>query len=156
LQTEELKRKDSSLTITRMLKAPLQLVWDIWTMPEHVKHWWGPEGFTNSIHKMDVREGGEWEFVMHGPDGTDYRNKHIFKQVIPCEKLVLEHVTAPLFTMTITFEAVGKETRVTIVSDFLTEVQLETVIKVFKADQGLRQNMDRLEDYLKEHILNHA
>src|SRR5258708_33017973 len=82
---------DSELLITRTLNAPVQLVWEVWTNPEHIKNWWGPNGFTNTIHNMDVQSGGTWDFIMHGPDGTDYRNKNIFKEIVKHKKIVFEH-----------------------------------------------------------------
>ncbi|HEX7847812.1 MAG TPA: SRPBCC family protein [Chitinophagaceae bacterium] len=136
------------LSISRLFHAPRELVWEVWTNPEHIKHWWGPEGFTNTITTMNVAPGGEWEFIMHGPDGTDYKNKHIYKEVVKPEKLVLEHVTGPKFTMTATFEAQGENTLVTLHSVFESAEQLQEVIMVFKADIGMQQNMDRMEQYV--------
>lgn len=136
------------LYISRVVNAPRELVWKVWTSPEHIKHWWGPSGFTNTISKMEVKPGGEWEFIMHGPDGTDYKNKHIYKEIVKPEKLVLEHVTGPKFVMTITFEEQGKKTLVNIHSLFESAEQLAEVIKVFKADEGMRQNADRMENYV--------
>ncbi len=136
------------LSISRLLNAPRELVWEVWTNPEHIKNWWGPAGFKNSISKMDVSPGGVWEFIMHGPDGTDYKNKHIYYEIVKPEKLVLDHVTAPKFRMTATFEAKGNKTLVTLHSIFESAEQLAEVIKVFKADVGMRQNMDRMEEYV--------
>src|ERR1700739_3864611 len=96
--------KARQLTISRLLNAPVELVWTMWSDPEHIKHWWGPKGFTNTIFKMDFRDGGEWDFIMHGPDGKDYPNKHHFKKIIPYKKLILQHATAPNFEMDVTFE----------------------------------------------------
>src|ERR1044071_465841 len=118
------KNKHRELSIQRVVNAPRELVWKVWTNPEHIKHWWGPSGFNNTISKMDVKPGGEWEFVMHGPDGTDYKNKHIYKEVVKPEKLVLEHVTSPKFLMTVTFEEQGKQTLVSIYSLFESAEQL--------------------------------
>ena len=137
------------LKITRLLNAPRELVWEMWTDPEHIKHWWGPSGFTNSISKMDVQPGGEWEFIMHGPDGTDYKNKHIYKELVKPERIVLEHVSTPRFLLTATFQEQGEKTMLTLQGLFESEEQLRDVIRVFKADAGMIQNVDRLEDYLK-------
>jgi uncharacterized protein YndB with AHSA1/START domain len=63
------------LILTRILGARRSLVFRAWTDPQHLARWWGPRGFTTTTHSMDVRPGGEWRFVMHGPDGTDYKNK---------------------------------------------------------------------------------
>ena len=138
-----------TLSITRLLDAPRDLVWEVWTNPEHIKHWWGPEGFTNSIDKMEVSPGGTWQFVMHGPDGTDYRNEHHFVEVVKPERIVMDHVTGPKFRATITFSEEGGKTRIQMSSLFESEEQLAQTIKVFKADVGMRQNMDRLETYLE-------
>ena len=139
---------DRELSISRVVNAPRDLVWKVWTSADHIKHWWGPSGFTNTIFKMEVTPGGEWEFIMHGPDGTDYKNKHIYKEVIKPEKLVLEHVTGPRFLMTVTFQDRGKQTLVSIHSIFESAEQLKEVIKVFKADIGMKQNVDRMENYV--------
>ena len=140
---------NGQLQISRQLDAPLERVWEVWTDPRHIAHWWGPAGFTNTIDKMEVTEGGEWEFTMHGPDGSNYRNKHIYLQVTRNEKLVLDHITAPKFEMHVSFTPLGDKTLVEIQSIFQSAEQLEQVIKVFRADEGMRQNMDRLEAYLK-------
>ena len=147
---ESKKNENREMSISRLLKAPREIVWKVWTSPEHIKHWWGPNGFTNTIFEMDVRPGGVWEFIMHGPDGTDYKNKHIYKEVVEPEKLVLEHVTGPIFLMTVTFEEQGDHTLVRIHSLFESAEQLQQVIKVFKADEGMRQNVERMENYLNE------
>ncbi len=108
----------------------------------------GTEGFTTTISRMDVKPGGEWEFVMHGPDGTDYKNKHIFKEINPFKKIVLEHVTAPKFFMEVLFEKQADKTLLSITSVFESADQMKQVIQVFKADIGLKQNMERLERYI--------
>ncbi len=89
---------------------------------------------------------------MHGPDGTDYKNKHICKEVIKPEKPVLEHVTAPKFRMTVTFDEQGSKTLVSIHSVFESAEQLKEVIKVFRADEGMKQNVDRMEAYISSQI----
>ena len=102
MATDTVLSPGKELTITRVLNAPIDLVWKVWTDPDHIKSWWGPNGFTNTIFEMDVKPGGNWEFIMHGPDGTDFKNKHIYKEIIKPRKLVLHHVTAPKFLITAT------------------------------------------------------
>ena len=77
---------DRELVLTRVFNAPVDLVWEVWSQPEHIAHWWGPNGFTCTIHKMDLRPGGEWNLVLHGPDGTDFDNQSFFREVIPMKK----------------------------------------------------------------------
>src|SRR5882757_8916496 len=103
MESKKSNTADRELMLSRKLNAPIELVWEVWTKPEHIVNWWGPDGFTNTIHTMDVSPGGEWNLVMHGPDGTDYKNKSIFKEVIKYKKLVYEHF-APNFIATVEFE----------------------------------------------------
>lgn len=140
--------KDRELLLTRVLDAPVELVWEIWASPEHIAQWWGPEGFTNTIHYMDFRTGGDWEFTMHGPDGTDYKNKNTFVEVVENQRVVYEHVFAPKHLTTVTFEARGDKTLLTWHMVFESKEQLEQVVKVFKADVGLQQNVGRMNQYL--------
>lgn len=133
-------------TITT-LKAPIQPVWEVWTNPEHLVSWWGPNGFTNTIHKMDLRENGEWKFTMHGPDGTNYPNRSIFKEIIPLNKIVFEHFN-PHFITTVLFESKGDETRIHWTLQFDTMEMHDIVVKAHKADEGQKQSIERLEKYL--------
>jgi len=61
---------DREIVTTRVVDAPRERVWRAWTERAQVAQWWGPNGFTNTIHEMDLRPGGVWQFVMHGPDGA--------------------------------------------------------------------------------------
>src|SRR5580765_4556791 len=112
MQKEKNDTRDRELVISRVLNAPVALVWEVWTQPEHISQWWGPEGFTNTIHKMEFRPGGEWDFVMHGPDGRDYKNRSIYKEIVPRKRIVFEHVSGPKFMTTVEFEDMGEQTRI--------------------------------------------
>ena len=140
---------DRELIISRLLNAPVDLVWEVWTNPEHIKNWWGPDGFTNTISTMDVKKDGEWNLVMHGPDGTDYKNKSVYKEIIKNKKIVYEHLSAPKFTATIKFDAQGEKTILTWHMLFESKEQFIQVVKTFRADEGLRQNTEKLDHYLQ-------
>jgi uncharacterized protein YndB with AHSA1/START domain len=140
--------EDRGLIMSRTLNAPIELVWEVWTKSEHIANWWGPNGFTTTITKMEVVPGGEWHLVMHGPDGTDYKNKSIFKEVIPHKKIVYEHVSAPRFVSTIDFEDQGEQTLITWQMLFATAEEFIQTVKTFKADEGMKQNIEKLNVYL--------
>jgi PhnB protein len=146
---QENNTADREISVSRLFDAPIELVWEVWTNPEHIKNWWGPNGFTNTITKMDVQEDGVWDLIMHGPDGTDYKNKSVFKQVIKHKKLVYEHVSSPKFIATIDFEKRGDKTHINWHMLFETKEQFIQVVKTFKADEGLKQNIEKLTAYLE-------
>lgn len=136
-----------SLQISRAFTAPVALVWEAWTNPEHLVHWWGPNGFTNTIQLFDFREGGEWLMTMHGPDGTNYPNRSVFKEIIPNQKIVFEHFN-PHFITTVVFGSSGDTTMMDWEMLFDTVEMHDIVVKMHKADEGQRQNVEKLEAYL--------
>jgi uncharacterized protein YndB with AHSA1/START domain len=151
MENKKSSTHDRELIISRKLNAPVELVWEVWTNQEHIVNWWGPNGFTNTITKMDMVPGGEWDLVMHGPDGADYKNKSVFKEIIPFKKIVYEHVSGPRFVTTINFEDQGEQTLITWHMLFETAEEFIQVVKTFKADEGLKQNIEKLEAYLNKH-----
>lgn len=139
---------DRELVATREVDAPRELVWAVWTEPAHVARWWGPRGFTSTIEHMDPRAGGSWRFVMHGPDGTDYRNEWSYVELVRPERIVMDHVTGPRFRAVITFEERGRRTAVTARMIFESAALRDRTVAEQGAEEGLRQNLLRLGEYL--------
>ncbi|CAN5433681.1 SRPBCC family protein [soil metagenome] len=134
---------DREIISVRVFDAPRDLVFSAWTEPEHLKRWWGPKGFTNTFLKCDMRPGGEWEFIMHGPNGVDYANKIVFVEIIRPERIILEHVSGPCFRVEATFQEAGAgKTRVTFHQIFKTVGEYDMVKHI--AIPGNEQNFDRL------------
>ena len=146
--------QDRDIMITRVLKAPRELVWEAMTNPKHVVNWWGPQGFTSTIEKMDFREGGEWKHVMRGPDGAEYPNKSIFREIVKPEKIVFAQSGAKKggpgisFVSTWTFDELApKVTRVRIHMVFPKTENRDFVVREFGAIEGGKQTLGRLEEY---------
>lgn len=140
------------LVISRLLNAPRELVFEAWTKPEHIKNWWGPDGFTTTIDEMNVKPGGIWRFIMHGPDGTGYPNRIVFEKVVKPERLVYWHGSdidndPDRFHVTVTFEEKGKQTNLILRSLFRSVAALEEVKKYGAVDGG-KQTLSRLEKFL--------
>src|SRR5665213_1909733 len=72
---------------SRLIDAPRDLVWSVWTDPKHLSRWWGPDGFRTTTSRFEFKVGGVWRFVMQGPDGRDYDNRVTFDQIVPPELL---------------------------------------------------------------------
>jgi uncharacterized protein YndB with AHSA1/START domain len=79
---------DREIVITRIFNAPRELVYKVWTDPNHIVQWWGPKGFTTRVTELDLRHGGKWRYVMVAPDGTEYPVKGVFREIVPLEKIV--------------------------------------------------------------------
>ena len=150
----DLEQDPRSIIGTRVLDAPRELVFSVWTDPKHLAQWWGPNGFTTTTHTFDFRPGGVWRFVMHGPDGRDYQNLVTFDEITSPERIVYRHsggddVEPVQFTQTVTFEDLGNgQTRLTWHGRFPSAEERARVIREYGADKGLVQTMARLADYV--------
>ncbi len=137
---------DREIVTTRVLDAPRELVFKAWTDPDRLVQWWGPKGFTNTFHEFDMRPGGIWRFVMHGPNGVDYQNKSVFVEVVNPERIVFDHVSGPRFQVVATFAEQAGKTKLTFRMRFESAAECDKV-KAF-AVEGNEQNFDRLEAQL--------
>ena len=157
---------ERDFVITRVFDAPRELVFRTWTDPRHVARWWGPKNFTNPVCELDVRVGGAYHIGMRAPDGTDCPVKGVFREIVPPEKLVmtvecadhfaefLEHLEPargeqPRFEMlqTVTFEALGARTKLTITTRFPTAAIRDAALSVGMTE-GWSESLDKLDEEL--------
>ena len=96
--------KNREILSSRIINSPVEMVYQAFENPNHLKNWWGPEGFTNTIHEFDLRVGGNWILTMHGPEKGNYENSSVFKTVLPNKLISWERKSQPLFDMEIAFE----------------------------------------------------
>lgn len=143
------KTAEREISITRILNAPKELVFEVWSDPKHISQWWGPNGFTTTVDEMDFRPGGKWLHTMHGPDGKDYPNEAIFTEIIKPDLIKFTH-TLPKFDVTVTFEAIGNKTRLTMCNVFETAEIRNIVAEKYGAVEGQVQTINRFEGLLTE------
>lgn len=148
---------DRELVMTRIFDAPRELVFKAWTEREHIDQWWGPTGFRNETLAMEVRPGGMWRYIMHGPDGVDYPNRVVYSEVVAPERLVYRHGSdidndPAAFQVTVTFAAQGNQTHLTMRMVFTTVAQRQEVIR-YGAVEGGQQTLGRLAAYLATNLL---
>ncbi|MEO9167126.1 MAG: SRPBCC domain-containing protein, partial [Aestuariivirga sp.] len=147
-----LPKDKPQIITTRLIAAPRELVWKVLTMPEHLQHFWGPDGFTNTYKQFDLRVGGQALYTMHGPDGTDYPNRMRFSEVIANTSMVAEHDAGKdgpdqyRFRYGIMLTDENGKTRVTI-SLLIADLATRDEMTKFAAEGG-RQNLDRLAAYV--------
>ena len=143
----------NEIRLTRVYDAPVQFVWDAWTVPEQAAKWWGPRGFTITTHSKDLRPGGTWRYTMHGPDGVDYPNIATYLVVEPLRKLVYDHGatddTPPLFRVTVTFTEREGKTHMVMASALPTPEAAAQIEKLIK-QKGGTTTWDRLAEYLED------
>jgi uncharacterized protein YndB with AHSA1/START domain len=140
---------ECEIVTTRTFKAPQRLVFKAWSDPEHLRMWWGPNGFTNTFHIFDFRVGGKWSFTMHGPEKGNYVNECTFVAIREPELLVWDRQSKPIFQVEVVFEKVSEnETRVVFKQKFKTQEECNK-LRPFVPEKN-EENMDRLEVELKK------
>jgi uncharacterized protein YndB with AHSA1/START domain len=129
-------------------------VFEAFTEVRHLSRWWGPEGFTATTQAFEFRVGGEWVFVMHGPDGTDYQEWICWTEIVPPERIALLYGESRgdpnAFQSVLTFEPQGAATRVEMRAVFPTRELRDEAVEKYHAIEGGRQTLSQLAAYVAE------
>src|SRR5882762_5977570 len=140
---------ERELVIKRTYDAPLDLVWKVWSDPEHAKHWWGPKGFTTPVVELDARPGGKWRSLMIAPDGTEHWQRGVYREVVPKKKVSFTFIwdKEPDHEMlvTFTFAARGNKTEIT-----FRQTGFSSNDERDGHQGGWNESFDRLVEYLKK------
>lgn len=144
----------NEIIMSRVINAPREVVFAAWTDSGHLANWYGPEGFTITTHRIDVRTGGQWRFTMHGPDGVDYKNLIVYTEIVKPERIVHQHSgdggdeEDQHFETTVTFIDLGNgKTELQLRSLFDTAGERDDVVKKYGAIEGGKQTLGRLASY---------
>lgn len=154
MKAEQNIKTEREMIFSRIVNAPRELVFDAWTIQEHVEKWWGPDGFRTTSKKFELKPEGVWLFTMHGPDGVDYPNKIVFMEISRPDKLVYRHsddegVEPIRFHVEVTFEEENGKTLITMHMIMETTEMLTKVVEEYGAFEGAIQHLGRLRDYIK-------
>src|SRR5687767_1816106 len=93
---------ECQIVSSRIVNAPIELVFQAWTDPHHLKNWWGPAGFTNTFNEFDLRPGGKWRFIMHGPEKGNYVNECVFIKIEKPVLIAWNRLSNPIFQVVAT------------------------------------------------------
>jgi len=151
----------NAVVIERTFDAPIDLVWQLWTDPDHFKNWYGPQGFSVPVAKMDLRVGGKRLVCMSSPDGS--MNMWIsgqYKEITPNTRLVYTESPADEYGNVVSPAAMGMpdgypaETEITVQ---LNDIGGKTKMTLTHAgipagspgQRGWEQALAKMTDYLK-------
>src|SRR3977135_1482260 len=145
---------DREIVISRVISAPRELVFEAFTEVRHLSRWWGPEGYSTTTRAFEFRVGGEWDFVMHGPDGADYKEWRSCAEIPPPERsawLPGESRGAPnAFESVLTFAPDGAATRIEMRTVFPTKELRDEAVEKYHAIEGGQQTLSNLAAYVTE------
>lgn len=139
--------------LTRVYRAPRDLILQMWSEPDRITKWWGPIGFTTTTTEMDFRPGGVWRFTMHGPDGTDFPNFVKYIETGP-DRIVYDHGCdgeVVHFHVVVTLDEIDSGmTKMDFQAIFPTVEALRRVVEEFGAEKGMIETTARLDALLAE------
>ncbi|MCY4071064.1 MAG: SRPBCC domain-containing protein [Chloroflexi bacterium] len=152
------KSSECEIHVTRGFDASRQRIWEMYTQAEHLKHWWGPEGWTLPVCELDFRLGGVWFYCMAGPDDMTSCGKATYLEIDPPRRLVYTDAFAdadgrvldsfPEAHITVEFSEDDGRTTVLSVVRYDTQEQRDQIVEM-GAEAGIDQTLDRLEAYLE-------
>src|ERR1044072_9009345 len=136
---------DREIVISRVIDAARELVFEAFTEVRHLSGWWGPEGFTTTTRAFEFRVGGEWDFVMHGPEGTDYEEWISWTEIVPPERIAMLHGEyrgdRDAFESVLTFRPDGAATRIEMRTVFANKELRDEAVEKYHAIEGGRQTL---------------
>jgi uncharacterized protein YndB with AHSA1/START domain len=145
---------DREIVISRIIGARRELVFEAFTEVRHLSQWWGPEGFSTTTRAFEFRVGGTWDFVMHGPDGTDYQEWIAWTEIEPPERIAMLHGEfrddPNAFESVLTFAPEGTATRIEMHTVFPTKEQHDEAVEKYHAVEGGRQTLANLAAYVTD------
>lgn len=151
--------QENELTITRTFDAPRTLVWQAWTDPKHIMHWWGPAGFNNETCASDLRIGGRFQLEMRAPDGNVYPCIGTFREIVEHERIVYDGEAAeghpcgagipPRAVVTVSFTAQEGKTRLTLHTRFASAERKQAAAEA-RFVVSWEEALGRLDDFLTQ------
>lgn len=139
----------AAVRLTRLIEAPREVVFEVWTRPEHLVEWWGPAGFSLPGCELDFRVGGAFCYRMHNPADGDHWLRGVFREIVEPERIAFtfawgdaERATGPVMLVTVTFEDRSGKTRLT-----LHQAGLESESAARAHESGWSSQLDRLAPF---------
>lgn len=159
------KVEDQELTLERVFDAPRELVFKAFSEAEHLKHWWGPRGWTLTVCNVDFRPGGIWHYCMKCIDenqgdfyGYESWGKAVYQEIVEVEKIVYvdyfsdaegnEKEEMPSCKVTITFVEHEGKTKLVSRAQYASAEELKAVLDM-GMEQGITETWDRLAEHLQ-------
>ncbi|MES2933983.1 MAG: SRPBCC domain-containing protein [Pseudomonadota bacterium] len=140
--------KNGTLQTQRFIPYAAEAIYAAFSDPARLAKWWGPKDFTNTFQTFEFKDGGAWNHLMHGPDGKEYPNKSVFRELVAGKKIVIEHICAPRFTLSVLLHPLENGTEILWIQEF-EDPEVAAAVRHI-CESGNEQNLDRLQMLLRD------
>ena len=144
--TSQTNNPNAAVSTERVLSANPRKVFAAFEQPDQLSQCRGPKDFRNTFEQFEFKPGGRWVFVMHGPNGANYANESVFREIQPDSKIVIEHVVKPWYKLTVTLTARAEQTHLGWVQEFESPEVAAQMRPI--CEPANEQNLDRLQSIL--------
>ncbi len=146
--------ENKTVTIKKVLKAPLKLVWEAWTHPEHVAQWWGPKGMNTKVIEHDFKVGGKWKYSMEMPDGKEFISDGVYTEIITHQKIISIANFKPM-TEGVEIQAIFKEDGDSTLFTF-NIIHPTEAYKIQQEKMGILNGWGSVFERLENFVTNHS
>ena len=145
---------ERQMKVERIVNAPAELVFEVWTKPEHLAEWWGPHGFSTTIDSMTFEEGGEWIYQMKHDEHGLFPNYIQYIEIEKNKKIIYDHGAHKgeefMFQSVVTFDETNGQTKVTLTLTFPTKEACDEAKKY--GESGGRETLEKMDNYIKSRL----
>jgi uncharacterized protein YndB with AHSA1/START domain len=143
-----------TITMEREFAAPPDVVFGAYGNPDALKEWYGPDGFSITVIAMDFRVGGLLRFTMHGPDGADYPNRIVYREIVPSARLAYRHGSdfdddPNAFEVLVTFVPTGTDRTLLTMRSTFPSIEARNAVMKFGAVELGKQSVEKLAAYVE-------
>lgn len=143
---------EKTVQIKRTLNAPIDLVWEAWTQPEHIIQWWNPKGSDTVIEQHEFKEGGQWKYTMKMPNGKPFIAEGMYTKIIHHQEISSKADFKPMtegVVIQALFNEVGDQT------EFIFNIiHPSSAYRIQQEKMGIQNGwgsvFNRLEDFLNK------
>lgn len=140
------KHSSAAARTDRTFSFPPRKLFEAFEQADKFARWWGPKDFSNTFEKFEFKQGGRWVFAMHGPNGVNYANESVFREILTESRIVIEDISPPHFVLTVTLTARGDQTHLTWNQQF-DDAEIAAKLRPIVVPAN-EQNLDRLQTLL--------
>jgi uncharacterized protein YndB with AHSA1/START domain len=143
---------DHEIVMTRVFDAPRDMVFDAFSKPELLKRWFGPRGWSLSTCEVDLRVGGGFRFMLHGPNGEEMGMRGIYKEIVRPERSVhMESFDDYPGESQVTAEFVEKDGKTTMTATVLyPSKEVRDIVIQTGMEHGAAESYDKLAELLAQ------
>ena len=148
-------RDQLNIVISRVIDAPVGLVWNTWISSRLIPHWWGPKRLQTTVERMDVKAGGKWKFLQKDAGGHEFAFNGTYLEIVPMKKIVFtfefDQMVGFVVDQTVLFEAIGSKTMLSLKDTYKNSEDLDVMLSS-GMENGAKESLLRFANLAEKQV----